>query len=230
MVMEPRTRHIYLSHVLSESTPNYGGGKGLIISPEKDICKGNSCNTSLWNLPNHLGTHIDAPKHFFDHGDTVDGYPPSFWTCERIGILHIPLSKPRWLTPDILSNEIPRNLECILFLSEFHRYRNEKIYYEDNPGISPDLAEKLRSYFPDLRFIGMDFISVSRFKDREPGRISHRVLLNPDPPGQPILPIEDMDLSEISSDMVIRKIWIFPLRVKGADGAPATIVAEIEGS
>lgn len=225
--MKTGSKNIFLSYILSEKTPNYGGAKSISINFEKQIKKGDSSNTSLWSFPNHLGTHVDAPRHFFDKGETIEKFNPDYWKCEKISVLQIPLSKPRWITPKDINMEIPNDIECLLLVSGFHKFRNEKIYFEDNPGVSPEFAEYLRTEYLSLRFLGMDFISVSRFSDRGPGRITHKILLNPDPPGNPILPIEDMDLSSLEPDVKLDKISIFPLRVDQADGSPVTVIGEL---
>lgn len=80
------SKWIYLSYPLNCETPAYGGGESLKIRHEKSIEERDSCNTSYWSFSNHLGTHIDFPRHFVREGKTSDDYDPQFW------ILHSPLS------------------------------------------------------------------------------------------------------------------------------------------
>jgi kynurenine formamidase len=73
--------------------------------------------------------------------------------------------------------------------------------------------------------IGFDFISLSSYAHRDLGREAHRAFLaeleidgdNKDP----ILIIEDMDLSKIK--ICLSKIIVSPLRFEMADGAPVTV-------
>ena len=51
----------YLSYNISEDTPLYGNSKGIIISADKQIKEGDSCNTLNLQFSNHTGTHIDFP-------------------------------------------------------------------------------------------------------------------------------------------------------------------------
>lgn len=221
-------RFIYLSFPLSERTPVYGGGAGIKIKQNKSILNGDSCNTEEWNIPNHIGTHIDAPRHFFEEGKTIDEYPPEFWICNNVKVINCSIEEARWILPEDLEGKIDSEIDCILIRTGFQKFRDEELYYKDNPGLSPELAKWLRSYYPVVKFVGVDFVSVSRILDREKGRMTHRELLQPGPPGCPILPIEDMDMSFLSSDVAIDELRIFPIRVLGADGAPVTIVAEIK--
>ena len=134
---------------------------------------------------------------------------------------------PRFVEPLDLEGIVDQDTDCILVKTGSQKYRDSEAYFKDNPGLSPELGIWLRNRFPSVKFIGMDFISVSRFSHREQGRKAHSEFLKPVPPGKPILPIEDMDLSQISEDVKIQNVWIFPLRVDGADGAPVTVVAEL---
>ena len=73
-----------------------------------------------------------------------------------------------------------------------------------------------------VQAIGMDWISVSSFENRELGRQAHRAFLNRDGEGHPVLIIEDMDLSADLNGL--REVWVAPLLVEGIDSAPCTII------
>ena len=73
--------------------------------------------------------------------------------------------------------------------------RRENIYATNNPGLHPDLGRWFRVNYPEIRAVGMDWISISSFAHRETGREAHRAFLDPDGAGQPIVILEDMDLS-----------------------------------
>ena len=45
------------------------------ITPQQEVSKGASANVSLLSFGSHTGTHVDAPKHFFDDGAGVDALP-----------------------------------------------------------------------------------------------------------------------------------------------------------
>ncbi|GAF94079.1 unnamed protein product, partial [marine sediment metagenome] len=70
---------IQLSYKIDVETPAYGGKQGFLLTPLSSIEKGDSANTSKWEFPNHLGTHIDFPYHFFQNGQTVEDFPTDFW-------------------------------------------------------------------------------------------------------------------------------------------------------
>ena len=157
-------KYIYLSYFMDHTTPLYGGGKGISISPDRSILNGDTANTKQLSFQNHSGTHIDFPNHFFENGETADNYP----------------------------------------------------------GFAPILANKLREKFPNLKVIGMDFISLTSYQNRELGREAHRMFLGGD---RPILLVEDMDLSKIMNSP--KSISCLPLLINGLDGSPVTIIASI---
>ncbi len=214
----------FLSHELSETTPGYGG-KGVFHSKSmKQINCGDSCNTQEWRLNNHAGTHIDAPKHFDENGSTIESYPPEFWFFKKITLLDCSA------TPDLLIESL--NIEnanpetdLLLIRTGFEKLREENIYWENNPGLTPELAKYLRQEFSYLRAVGVDFISASSFQNREVGREAHEEFLAPDDDAAPILIIEDMHLKNLSSNPL--EVLVSPLRVNQADGAPVTVFAKI---
>ena len=70
--------YILLSHKIDGLSPFYGGKKGFSYEPTGLIEKGDTANTQKWEFPNHLGTHIDFPYHFYQNGQTVDDFMKIF--------------------------------------------------------------------------------------------------------------------------------------------------------
>ncbi len=218
---------IFLSYPLSDTTPAYGGESGLFSKEAvRSLEKGESCNVSKVSLTTHIGTHIDAPFHFFINGLSITDYPASFWVFKNVKVVHIPLSKSHWLTSEDIGPSIDKNIELMLIKTDYCLKRTDRIYWEDNPGLDPDLGFYLRQSYPNLRAVGFDFISVSRWQDRDKGRSAHKAFLDPDGNGSPILLIEDMDLAPLKKEDSIESVHIVPLRIEEADGAPVTVIAE----
>ena len=49
----------------------YPGNPEIAIAPQQSLAHGAGANVSSLSFGSHTGTHVDAPKHFFDDG--VDG-------------------------------------------------------------------------------------------------------------------------------------------------------------
>jgi kynurenine formamidase len=176
---------------------------------------GDSCNTMIWTLPNHAGTHVDAPKHFIEAGKTVVDFKSKEWFFNKINILDIDLKgRPKIIEENDLGNFT--DCEMLLIRTGFEKRRNSKLYYEKSPGLHPDLAEALIRKCPSLRAVGIDFISIASSLDRALGRKAHKAFLSKN-----ILLIEDMKLNKITDvpDLIVAA----PLFVPGADASPCTI-------
>ncbi len=214
-------QYIYLSYFLNDQTPLYGGGKGIHISPDRSIPAGDTANTKNLKFQNHSGTHVDFPNHFFHDGAVAQDYDADFWIFRRPYLLVQKAEADELIRLDAetLLN-IPVDTDLILFKTGFSEYRCTELYWENNPGIMPDVADQLRNQCPGLRAIGMDFISLTSFQNREVGREAHRQFLGK----KSILLIEDMDLRNIYNHPI--KVICLPLLIEGVDGAPVTIVAE----
>lgn len=220
------SKWVYLSYPLSRKTPAYGGGDTIKIYHEKSIEKGDSCNTQYWSLSNHLGTHIDFPRHFVQAGKTSGDYSPEFWIFHSPFILDIATVEPEVILEpeDVDMDAVPDNIDILVIKTGFCHLREKDIYWENNSGFAPGMATFLRKRFIRLRVFGFDSISLSSFAHRKIGREAHKAFL--DYP-RPILLLEDMDLSMVDNGMKLKEIIVSPLRVEGSDGAPCTVLANI---
>lgn len=214
--------YIYLSYYLNEDTPLYGGNKGIIINKLSEIKNGDSSNTKELIFNNHSGTHIDFPNHFIDNGKVSNDYDPDFWFFNNPYLIKYNAEENEIIDlNDSMLLSIPTNVDFLIIKTNFYKVRNQTKYWKYNPGISPNLATKLRTKFSKLRAIGFDFISLTSYQNRILGRKSHKEFLGKNE----ILIVEDMDLSLLKNQP--KKIMCFPLQVKNIDGAPVNVIAEL---
>lgn len=218
---------IFLSYPLNPATPAYGNGTPLKITPVNQIINGDSCNTASWSLPNHLGTHMDFPYHFFLNGKTLSSYPADYFVYERVGCMDLsPVHPGKIIGPEDMDiSKVDQDIELLLIKTGFCELRNQKVYWEQNPGFHPELAEYLRLKLSKLRAVGFDSISLSSFSNRTLGRQAHKSFLGGD---HPLLPIEDMNLKDIDSSIIINSVIATPLPVENADGSPCSVLANIK--
>jgi kynurenine formamidase len=214
-------RLIWLSHILDEDTPLYGGASGINIEVDRALAGGDSCNTTVLTFPSHAGSHVDAPYHFLKEGKTVDLLPPETWVFTAPLLIDMHISPTTLIEPDFFSLRLSSydSTDLILLRTGFERFRGGPVYWEDGPGLSPLLAKEIRQIFPQLRAIGIDFISISSQHHREQGRLAHRAFLE-----QKILLFEDLSLLGVNLETQLAMVVALPLRVKGGDGAPCTIL------
>ena len=217
-----KSKYRLLSYPVSVDTYSYGGKRPFNIKQLRSISKGDSCNTFIMNMPNHVGTHIDCPNHFFDSGKRLSQYKFKDFVFYNPATLDCSKKKNELVT----INDIKKNLKTlkgkdILFLrTGFYRFRADLKYARQNPGISPEAALFIRKRVSNIRCIGIDSVSVSPYSNRELGRRTHEIFLQG---SKPVRIIEDMDLS--GSLKGIKKVFVVPLFIKGVDSAPCTVLA-----
>ena len=221
-----KTKYIFLSYLLNEELTAFADGKRLEIDEVSKISSGDSSNNTEIHLPTHFGTHIDFPYHFSDNGKKVETYPADYFVFDHVQFVDI---QDRINDNDIINinhfNNIYFNPEAELLLVKtgYYEFRNQKKYWNENPAFHSDLAIYLKDHLPKLRTIGFDTISLSSWNKRTLGREAHKTFLIEND----ILLIEDMDLSELDSTSKFEKVIVAPLRVSGLEGAPVTVLAEI---
>ncbi len=218
-----KNKLLYLSHILSQETIGFGGKNYFKRNYANSICNGNSSNSELWELNNHIGTHIDTPRHFYQEALSLDQISADFWTSQH-AFLYI---KDNAIPDEIISvgnwcECIPMNCEFLLLKTGFEKFRNENLYWENNPAISPDLGRWLKQNRKSLRMIGIDTISLTGFQHRVLGREAHKEFLGGD---NPILIIEDMSLKNLLTSP--KSIVALPLIVGESDASPCTVIAEV---
>ena len=128
------------------------------------------------------------------------------------------------ITSANLPSEIDTSIDLLLIRTGYEKYRNENKYWNDNPGVSSELADYLRRNYPKLRAVGFDFISLTSWKHKEEGLKAHLNFL--DPAKREIFIIEDMKLQELGDHDIIDLI-IAPWLIDEIDSAPVTIIARV---
>lgn len=213
--------YIYLSHFMNSGTPAYGGDQNIKVSEATSIAKGRSNNSKYLEMSNHVGTHVDFPRHFSDKGKAVNDYPPDFWIFDHPYIVEVSADDDQIILLEGEIDHIPVDTDFLIIKTDFQRYRGQKKYWNNNPGLHPRLASDLRQKCSSLRIVGFDLVSLTAYQNRELGRIAHKSFLVEND----LLVIEDMDLSHLEKS--ISRIICLPLLIDEIDGAPITIIGKI---
>ena len=220
---------IFLSHLLDEKTPSYGNKNKLSLTLGKSLTHHDSCNESFLTMPMHMGTHIDLPLHFYKDGQSLNDFPTDFWFFNKpiyikinplsLVIYHEIIDALKYFS----SNQL-EECDILLINTGIGEKRKSAVFWEQNPGFSPDLYDFFKSTLPFLKIAGFDSISLSSFQHRDIGKKAHLKFLNPE---SPILLIEDMKLDKLSMTDQLQKVIVSPLRVANCDGLPATVIGWI---
>ena len=215
---------IFLSYILDKDSPSYGNIDRFDCFKKSAIANGDTANNTHIQSSTHIGTHLDMPYHFFDHGQSIDDFDASFW------IFYAPLILEVTATSYVIRDELieqfsaisDADFDIIIIKTGQCNQRNHGDYGTKNIGFSPDIADIIRKKFPLVRIFGFDSISVSSYQERVIGREAHRAFLDPK---APILLLEDMDLRMIHAQSTFKQLIVSPLRIKHCDGIPCTVFA-----
>jgi arylformamidase len=171
------------------------------------------CNLTKMELSAHTGTHMDAPRHFVADGNTMESLPLDavVGPCRVIELKDKVAIRPEELKPHKL-----RKGERVLFKTRnsTRSWRMAKTATFDEDFIY--IPEETARYLVErgVMTVGVDYLSVGGYK--KDGVECHQVLLGAK---KPVWIIEGLDLSKIKPgnyDLVC-----LPLKIVGADGAPA---------
>jgi arylformamidase len=218
---------IYLSHFLNSTVPAYGGGETFQSAEQRSIMRGDTCNTSSWIMPNHIGTHIDFPRHFVENGKSLSDYSPEFWIMNHAHLIDVsPIAASAIIDEALLNiDATPKDTDILFIKTGFGKLRDDACYWNAGPVFMPEIADALRRRCPNIRIMGFDTISLSSWSDRHKGRTAHKAFLNN---VHPILLLEDMNLDMVKSATLFQRVIVSPLCVSDADASPCTVLAEVK--
>lgn len=206
---------MYLSHFIDFNTPCYGGKKNVVkITELSSIGKGDTSNSKNLSISNHIGTHIDFPRHFDNNGKTLSDYESNFWIFKKIGFVESDIEN--FLTK---INELENDIEFLILKTNFGINRGTDKYWASQPIIPSNFAKILREKFKNLRVFGFDLISLTSKLDRDEGKRAHQCFLLE----QNILIIEDMNLLNLKT--CPKNIIVAPLLISDIDGVQCTVIA-----
>lgn len=205
-----------ISIPITPTMPVWPGDPPAEITPISAITQGDSVNISQLNMGVHCGTHIDAPKHFIDGGNTVEQIPLE----KLIGTVLVLEIDP---TVNVITDVILKQHPDINLLKQaskiIFRTRNSSLWHEypnqfrpDYVGIDSSGAAYLSQLNLDL--IGIDYLSIAPYEETiEP----HRILLTHD-----IVLLEGLNLSSVPSG--IYDLYCLPLKLANCEGSPARVL------
>lgn len=165
----------------------------------------------------HTGTHIDAPYHFDERGATVDGLDLS--TLVNNGYCLTPRLRGKEITAESLKALWKEEYDgsTILFNTGWSKKRafTREFLYEF-PGLTLDAAQFLLDH--KVRLIGIDTLSIEPYEHKD--FHVHKLLL-----GAGAAIIEDLYGLEQLQEGKRYTIVALPLKIKGASGSSARVVA-----
>jgi len=164
-------------------------------------------NESKITLDIHTGTHIDAPYHMIDKGDTIENIDLEklITKCMVVDLTNV---KDKITKEDLINKNIKAESFVLLKTSNSYdeQYNYNFVYLEKSGA----------RYLKELKIkgVGIDSLGIER---NQKNHDTHEILMKNN-----IIIIEGLRLKEIVKGEYM--MYALPLKIKGADGAPARII------
>lgn len=174
--------------------------------------RGDKSNNSNLMMNNHTGTHVDAPLHFIAEGDSVE----SLSLQKMIGeVFLIDLSDKQEIKLDDLQSGWPdRKVERVLLKTKNSLlWENPSHSFVENFTALKE-AETRWLLQQGIVLVGIDYLSIQTFQGSP---LVHQLLLE-----TKTVVIEGLDLRKVGSGFY--DLVCLPLKIKGAEGAPARVI------
>jgi arylformamidase len=188
--------------------PVYPGDTELEVTRVQARAEGEDANVSRLVCSLHCGTHVDGPVHFFDGRAGVEVVAAEAligpaWVADAT-------SSPAMLDAARVDQlDLPTGASRVLFKTTNSALWDNPSFVEDFVAVTADGAAALVER--GVRTVGIDYLSIAPYDDPAP---THEVLL-----GAGVAIIETLDLRAVEPGAW--HLTCLPLRIPGADGAPA---------
>jgi arylformamidase len=192
---------IDISVPLRDGMVTYPGDPLVTIERAQSIAKGDAVNLTRMELGLHSGTHVDAPIHFLEGAAGIETVQLDALVgpCE---VVELPDLGPASL------QRVPGSAERVLFKTPNSELWARDEFVEDFVLLDGEGARLLVDL--GVRLVGIDYLSIG-------DEAAHRTLL-----AAGIVPVEGLDLRGVEPGGY--ELVCLPLRVVGADGAPARAI------
>jgi arylformamidase len=178
--------------------------------PVSQIQTGDDCNLSRITMGTHLGTHVDPPAHFFANGATVEQI--ALETLVGPGAV-VDLRGCSQIDRHALENASVAGYTRVLMKTDNGPRLLDSAFHQDYVHLTEDGARYLVE--SEVCLVGIDYLTIDH--PSNPGSPVHHLLLEAG-----ILVAEGVHLLDIPPGEY--EIFCLPLKIKGADGAPARIL------
>ncbi len=176
------------------------------------IAKGAHCDLSQLTMTTHVGTHVDTPAHFISGAKNLDEYPAEQW----IRPAHVvSIKDERLIRPGELASLDIKPGDALLFKTANSTSGLSTSGVFSEVFVYPSLEAARFCVEKKVSLVGIDYGSVD--KRSESDFPAHYELL-----GNGILILEGINLKDVPPGRYT--LFCLPLKIKGAEGAPARAV------
>ncbi len=190
----------------------YPGNPEIHISLQQSVALGAGANVSSVAFGSHTGTHVDAERHFFDNGLTVDQIPLETLMGPATVLEYGPETTS--VTRADLEGHDLSGVQRVLLKTRNSGYlTQDPVFHPDYTYLAPDGAEYLVQL--GVKVVGIDYLSIEQFHSGH--HRTHLTLL-----GAKVVIVEGLNLIEVPAGKY--DLYCLPIKLAGCDGAPARAV------
>ena len=191
------------------------------LDPCTRIASGDPFNSSVLKIASHVGTHIDAPRHFIPWGEPLHRLPPDRFLGQGV-VLDLRSQNPEAISTSSLESCQPevRKGDVVLLCTGWADRFGGSGYMDDFPYLTEDAAEWLAER--KVKLLGLDTLGPDIVPPRQPPGFSfpvHKILLS-----RQVLIAENLAALVPLSGLRVFVVAL-PLNLYGGDGSPARVVA-----
>jgi arylformamidase len=201
---------IDVSVPLDANLPSYPHNTPFSLEAIQRIARGGSSNVSTLHMSAHSGTHVDAPRHFFDDQPGTEALSLDL-LIGRARVIEVG-SRAGVAAEDLASIDLAEDIRLLIKTSNSRLWGSPE-FHEDYVGVLESGAKHLVAH--GIKVVGVDYLSVEKYHN--PGAPAHHILL-----GAGVIVIEGLNLRSVEPG--VYDMYCLPLRVVGSDGAPARVV------
>jgi arylformamidase len=176
----------------------------------QSIAGGDPYNLARLTLGTQTGTHVDAPCHFLADGASVDQLPLEI-LMGKTRVVEV-LARDRIRREDLEALDLRDDIR-VLLKTRMSGQMRQSGFQQDYVYVSSDGASYLAQ--AGIKLVGIDYLSIERYGTSD--YAAHHALLQAG-----VIVVEGLDLSEVAPGEY--DMTCLPLRIAGADGAPARVI------
>ncbi|KTG07740.1 hypothetical protein AUR64_02550 [Haloprofundus marisrubri] len=219
---ENENRWVDLSQPFSEEMPHPPAVPAPTFETIRDVAE-DRINVQRYTAATHLGTHVDAPRHFVEGGATIDELSLDRFAGEGV-VLDVSVDDAREITVndvEAADGDVREGDIVVLYTGWQEKFGTPT--YVSHPWLSVDLAEWLVER--GVKMIAMDTLTPDIPPPERPeGWMEfpvHRTLL-----GEGVLVAENLTNLDV---LVGKRLELqgFPVKIRDGDGAPVRFVARV---
>ena len=213
------TRIVDLTLHLYADVPVRPGDPGVVMNELRDITTEGYRLTHL-SMGTHTGTHIDAPSHIVEDGDTLNNisFDALVGPCCLVNVAGEPESSIA-LEDLIIHEDAIRSAGRVVLKSGWAKRWGTPEYYRSSPSITMEAARWLAGEDVQVKLIGFDMPTPSVEQETD----IHKVFLEA---GIPI--VECLNLENLIQSYF--EIVVAPLPLRNREGAPCRVLGLLNRS